>query len=60
MKVKDNEELQWKVLMKVDLNVKYERVVIKSVPAMDINANLHLTLKLEMLKVKVIDKGRNA
>ena len=26
---------------------------------MDISANLHLTLKLETLKVKVKDKGRN-
>ena len=28
-------------------------------PPMDIKANLHITLKLEMLKVKVKDKGRN-
>ena len=39
--------------------VKFERVIINSVPLMDINANLHLTLKLEVLKVKVKDKGRN-
>ena len=28
-----------------------------SMPLMDLNTNLHLTLKLEMLKVKVKDKG---
>ena len=54
------QELQWKVLVKVYRNVKYERVIINSVPAMDINAKFYLTLKLETLKVKVKDQGRNA
>ena len=43
--------------MKVYLTVKYERVIVDSVPTVDINENLHITLKLEMLKVK--DEGRN-
>ena len=43
----------------ISLNVKYERGIINSFPIMDINPNLHLTLKLEMLKIKVKDKGRN-
>ena len=33
--------------MQVYLNVKYERVIINSVPAIDINANMHLTLNQE-------------
>ena len=36
---------------------KFERVIVNSFPTIDLNANLNLTLKLEMLKVK--DKGRN-
>ena len=40
------------------MHVLFEIVnIINSVPLMDLNANLHLTLKLEMLKVKVKDKG---
>ena len=38
------------------MQVKFERVIVNSVPLMDLNTNLHLTLKLEMLKVKVKDK----
>ena len=44
--------------MKVYQQVKYERV-ISNIPKMDLNANLHLTLKLEILKVKVNKKGCN-
>ena len=40
-------------------NVKYERVIINSVPAMNIKATLHFTAKLKMLKVEVKDKGHN-
>ena len=39
--------------------VKYEMVYNNSAPAMDINAYLHLTLKLEMLKFKVKYKDCN-
>ena len=46
--------------MKVYQNVKYETIIIiKGVPTMDINATLHLVLKLEMLKVKVKNKDCN-
>ena len=40
-----------KVLMTIYLNIKYERVIINSVPSVDI--------KLKMLKVKVNDKYHN-
>ena len=40
LKVKQWRELQWKVLTKVYLNVKYDRVIINGVPAMNINTNL--------------------
>ena len=30
----------------------YERVIVNSVPTMNLNANLHLNLKLEMSDVK--------
>ena len=33
------------------MHVKFERVIVNSVPLIDLNANLHLNLKLEMLKV---------
>ena len=45
------------VLIKAYMQVKFERVIFNSVSLMDLNTNLHLTLKLEMLKVKVKDKG---
>ena len=41
------------------MHVKFERVIINSVPFMDLNTNLHLTLKLEMLDFKVKDEGGN-
>ena len=42
-----------------EVHVKYERVINKSIPTTDLNANLHLTLKLVTLKVKVNIKGCN-
>ena len=39
--------------------VKFERVIIISFPTMNLNSSLHLTLKLEMPKVKVKDKVHN-
>ena len=47
------------MLIKEFMQVKFERVIVNSVPLMDLNTNLHLTLKLEILKVKVKDKGCN-
>ena len=41
------------------MNIKFERVIVNSTPTMDLNTNLHVTLKLEILKVKVKDKGIN-
>ena len=40
-------------------HVKIERIIVKSFPTIELNANLHLTLKLEMSKVKVKNKGHN-
>ena len=47
------------MLIKVHMHVKFERGIVKSVSLMEQNANLHLTLKLEMFKVKAKDKSRN-
>ena len=43
----------------VYIYVKFESIIIKICPTMGLNANMHLPLKQEMLKVKVKDKGRN-
>ena len=43
----------------VYINVKFEIVIINSFPTKDLNANLHLILTLEMLKVKVKDNGNS-
>ena len=42
--------LYWTVLIKANLHVKYKRIVIESILSADLNANLYLTLKSEMLK----------
>ena len=55
----EGQDLQLKGFMKVYLNVKYDRFFINRVPAMVINANLNLNLKLEMFKAKVTENGRN-
>ena len=39
----------------MNIHVKFERLLIFT--TMNLNANLYLTLKQEMLKVKVKDKG---
>ena len=48
LEVQDNDGLQWIVLMKVSLHVKYV-VIIKStsthIPTIHLNTNLHLTLR---------------
>ena len=41
------------MLIKVYMHVKFERMNVNSFPTMDLNKNLHLTLKLETSKVKV-------
>ena len=51
----DNRSLA-KKLMKFYLNVNYERVIYKVFPQWTL---MHLTLKLELLKFKVKDKGHN-
>ena len=38
----------------------FERFISNSAPTVDLNANFHLTLKQEILKVKVKDKDCNA
>ena len=39
--------------MEVNFHVKYERLIIYSIPKMDMNANFPLTLKWVISKVKV-------
>ena len=41
------------------MHVKFERGTVNSAPTMDLNANLLMALKQEILKVKVKDKGIN-
>ena len=39
--------------------MRYDRLIISSAPTMDLNKNLHVTLKLEMLKVNIKDQGNH-
>ena len=49
------------IALKVNLYVKvmHERFIANNIPLMDMNANLHLTLKPVTLKVNINDTGCN-